>query len=299
MSWEQLPDSVKVSLVSVTSLLLAIIGGSTIFDTLIQRILDRWKQKKDLSSLYRKYSAPLFRSSHELSFRLFNIIYDSRGEFLAKTSFYTGSVERKSISRSDPYFLNYQSMSTLYRLCAFLGWIELYKKETTFLQPMNDRRTRSLELKISDILSDFADRTDGTATNWNTWYEKKRNTFVDPSTNSPPNWKSGNDFLIYREESRAIGESMIEIHQGERNIIGYARFIELLEQETINPTQKWSKVVIGFLEDFYFDPADLRYYRLVQLAIDLVDIAITIDRRAVDPRLIERQSEMRKRLTSP
>jgi hypothetical protein len=90
-------------------------------------------------------------------------------------------------SAEDPYYKRYRLLSTVYRLCAFLGWLELYRQDVTFLNAGEKKDSKLLEKALENIRNDLADGRLNAALDFQKW----------------------NDRLIFREEQRAIGEAMI------------------------------------------------------------------------------------------
>src|SRR5262249_54224216 len=133
--------------------------------------------------------------------------------------------------------------------CALFGWIELYRQETTYLEPDELSRTRSVESAISAIRSDFA----------------------DGQLNEAPDWASWRDALIFREEQRAIGESMIVTNGQSRTIMGYAEFAESFPGTGKLSRERWLARAATFLLDL--QPAkDFRQIRLQRLVAHLSDL---------------------------
>lgn len=150
----------------------------------------------------------------------------------------------------DEYFQRYKLVSTIYRLCAFLGWLELYRQELTFQQGSDGQRSKRLDDIIGQIRSDLA----------------------DGQINEAPDWHIWRDTLIFREELRGIGESLIETRGTTRTVMGYGRFLELLEAETPSMTKHWAGVVTNFFIDVGYEQKDFRQTRLERLTTHLGEL---------------------------
>jgi hypothetical protein len=98
-------------------------------------------------------------------------------------------------------------------------------------------------------------------------------------------WSAWRDTLIFREELRAIGESMIESRASGRSIMGYGRFVDLLNDDGQNSIVTWSKVVFNFLLDQEDTNKDFRKLRLQRVLQHLIDFIELIDKRGIDARL--------------
>lgn len=152
-------------------------------------------------------------------------------------------------SAADPYYRRHRLISTVYRLCAFLGWVELFRQETTFLDPSSGTRERIVDHAIFALRADLADRELNTAPDWEDWH----------------------DVLIYRDEQRAIGESMIIPGSGGRNVMGYAQFCDLVLADTQTSPAKWIWTAARVVLDLK-PPKDFRQVRMQRLIVHLVDL---------------------------
>ncbi len=108
--------------------------------------------------------------------------------------------------RDDPYYLKYDLVNCVYRLCAFLGWLELYRTDGTFLRGPSTQPQQRTEDLFSEVRKDLADPFT---------FEKDKLDARD--------W---NDGFILDDEQRAIGEKMIDRQRSD--VIGYAAFCEIL-----------------------------------------------------------------------
>ncbi|MCA0033785.1 hypothetical protein [Mesorhizobium sp. B263B2A] len=237
--------------------------GIVIKEYFISRSFELWKQDRALEQIYQKYRDPLKLSARELGHRLIEICDTYPTVFLSQQVFDSRPAKQERNCDQDPYYQRYKFVSTMYRLCAFLGWLELYRQELTFYQASRNRHTAKVEKSLSAIRSDLADGHINTASDWDDW----------------------RDTLIFREELRAIGESMIESRGSGRSIIGYGRFVDLLNSDSANPTRSWSQVVLNFLLDLEVGGKDFRRIRLCRILCHLVDFIGLIDKRDLDERL--------------
>jgi hypothetical protein len=184
--------------------------------------------------------------------------------FLTATVLDSRPSGQRQNSTDDPYFRRYKLLSTLYRFCAFLGWLELYRHEITYLHTGSSHRSRELQEAIELIREDFADGQLSTAEDWQTW----------------------RDGLVFREELRAIGESMIESNNTPRTVMGYGRFVELFDSLDSSPMQRWAQVLLNFLLDLGVEQRDFRRVRLQRLVVHLVDVLILLDKDSVEKHLV-------------
>jgi hypothetical protein len=196
------------------------------------RSFERWKERRSLASVKRRYRDPLLLSAQELRWRVAEIVDLYPPPYLRASVLH----HRPDIARNDladPYYQRYRLESTVFRLCAFLGWLELYRRELTFLHG------RRLDRKLAETL------------------ERVRDDLANGELNTAPDLRDWSDRLIFREEQRAIGESMI-VRDATPSIMGYARFYSLSERADADRELWWLLIARGF----FLDPeADLDFRR--------------------------------------
>ncbi|MFN2445803.1 MAG: hypothetical protein ABR606_09520 [Vicinamibacterales bacterium] len=123
--------------------------------------------------------------------------------FLHEELIYTQPPRPVSGSRSDPYYLKYDLVDTIYRLCALLGWMELYRRDPSFLSGPPAERS-AIEVEFAEIRRALAEELSAGGT-------------------AP----AASDGFILEDDQRAIGEQMLH-RRGPTLVIGYAQFCERL-----------------------------------------------------------------------
>jgi hypothetical protein len=166
------------SAVSTVGALLGILLKEYFFS----RSFERWKQRQSLELLYQKYRDPLMLSARELASRTLEIVNDYPTVFLQASVLASHPKRQVKNSDEDRYFQRYKLLSTVYRFCAFLGWLELYRQEITYLHSRNNRHSRELERAIELVRADLADGQLNNAEDWDAW----------------------RDTLVFREELRGM-----------------------------------------------------------------------------------------------
>lgn len=239
--------------------------GIVLKDYFFTRSLERWKQRQTLEQVYQRFRDPLVLAVRELASRTLEILdhYPTvylRGEVLASRP--TKQIEN---SIEDAYFQRYKLVSTAYRLSAFLGWLELYRQEITFLHPGNNKHAKALDVAVGRIRGDLADGQINVAEDWHEW----------------------RDTLVFREELRAIGESLIESRGNTHAVMGYGRYCEQLESGSPNVVQRWSSVVFNFYLDLETHGKDFRRVRLQRMLVHLVELMRLLEPSSVEPHLQE------------
>lgn len=248
---------------SVVGAIIATLGsllGIVIKDFFFARSFERWKQRQTLEQLYQKFRDPLILATCELTSRVIEVLNHFPTVYLTDAVLASRPDKQVENSINDPYFRRYKLVSTAYRASALLAWIELYRQEVTHLHPGNNKHARSLESVVAHLRSDFADGQLNTATDWDQW----------------------KDTLVFREELRAIGESLIESRGSTRTVMGYGRYCECSEATTPNVVQRWAPVMFNFFLEFRADGRDFRLVRLQRLLGHLVELIRLLDKGAVE-----------------
>ncbi|MBI3169053.1 MAG: hypothetical protein HYZ22_11275 [Chloroflexi bacterium] len=260
---------------SVLGAIVSVVGalfGIILKDYFFTRSFERWKQKQNLELVYQKFRDPLILAASELSSRTLEILNQYPTVYLREAVWKSHPQKQTANSNQDAYFQKYKLLSTAYRLSAFLGWLELYRQEITFLNPGNNSTAKSFDNVVERIRSDLADGQINTAEDWLQWH----------------------DTLIFREELRAIGESLIETRGTSRTVIGYGRYCDLLDSDTPNVVQRWAKVVLNFYLDLQSNGKDFRQIRLQKMFTHLVELLRLLDNTSVRPNLQEAYNKFRK-----
>jgi hypothetical protein len=150
----------------------------------------------------------------------------------AREDYIYGQPQRpKETSFQDDYYKKYRLVDITYRLCAVIGWMELYREDASFLNDGEISRRSHLEKIFASIRDDLA------------------NEFTQEKGGLP--WM---DAWILEDEQRAIGEKMLtkvgaaanSANQQYVSVKGYASFCEDLfkiprpEDPTI-PTNPFSQ----------------------------------------------------------
>src|SRR6266581_891878 len=116
---------------SVIAALVTTVGnllGTWLKEFLFVRSFERWKERRTLLSVYRKYRDPLLLAAQELRSRVAEICEQYPAAYLRSSVLDQHPKQLEANLASDPYFQRYRLVSTVFRLCAFLGWLELYRQ---------------------------------------------------------------------------------------------------------------------------------------------------------------------------
>ena len=234
--------------------------GILIRDYVFVRSFEKWKQRQTLEQLYHKFRDPLALSACELVSRIVEILDHYPPIYLREEVLKSRAEKQVINSIQDHYFQYYKFVSTKYRLSAFLAWIELYRQELTHLHSGNSQHAKKLELVVHQLRSDLADGQLNKASDWAEW----------------------KDNLLFREELRAIGESLIETRGTVRTVMGYGHYCEQLELSAPNTVQRWSFVVHNFFVELQANGKDFRQIRLKRLLVHLIELIRLLDGNSVE-----------------
>jgi hypothetical protein len=246
--------------------------GILLKDYFFSRSFERWKQRQTLESIYQKYRDPLRLSARELASRTSGIVEHYPTVYLTTEALASRPERQIENSIDDPYFRRYKLLSTVYRICAFLGWIEPYRREITYLNSGRNTHSRELERAVELVRSDLA----------------------DGQLNNAPDWDEWRDTLVFREELRAIGESMLELRGTVRTVIGYGKFVEQFDAADPSPTQRWAWVVSNFVLGLETKRPDFRKVRLQRLVVHLVRLMELLDEASIEDNLVTARDKWAK-----
>jgi hypothetical protein len=189
--------SVTVGLALISGLVaLASVGLSSYAAIRTTRMQNELETRRDRDSradaikeVMARYRNPLLRSAIDLQGRLCSIV---------ENGFMT-----RHLSSNDPEWQEYGTVSTLFRLAEYFGWVEILRRGVQFLDLGNEERSQELAELLQEISLGFANTHD----------------FPDGA------------FRLFRDEQRALGESVLEPVPGDPRgfqCIGYAQFVERL-----------------------------------------------------------------------
>lgn len=258
------------SIVTVVGSLIALF----IKEYFLVRSFENWKLRNTLKAVFQKYRDPILLSSRELCNRLNEICAEYPSVFLNSKLLKINPKHQINNSQSDPYYQKHKLVSTLYRLCAFLGWLELYRQDITYLDSGQSHTNDKLDACMKNIRADLA----------------------DGHLNKAPDWEAWRDVLIFREQQRAIGEAMIRTDAHSKTVIGFGSFCESLLGKGKNTLTPWTNVASNFLLDLRDDAKDFRKIRLQLLLIHLVDLNEVLQPRKLPDYLKKRRDLWQKKL---
>lgn len=210
-------DSMPAWLQTTLGGALAILG-SIVTLTLTNRMTDN-KTRRELAETYDRHEHQLRLATREL-FEAFSRFTPTLPPFVEESLVYEHPKRPKRPSRSDRYYLKYDLVDSIYRLCAFLGWLELYRTDPAFMRGPSSSKQARIERLFEQVRRDLGAEL----------VEERRHAGCET-------WRDG---FILADDQRAIGETMLNADRSA--VIGYAAFCERLfrDPERVDPTD-WEK----------------------------------------------------------
>ncbi len=243
-----------------TALLSAgVVAGITTILTLVlkehlfPRSLEQWRERQNLAATYRRYRDPIVLAARELASRFVEIHDEFPTVYLDQDLWEVEDPFDLVNDTDNVHFRKYKLLSTVYRVCAFFGWIELYRRDVVFLDAGHDRKNRKLDECLHNVQSDLADG------NWN----------------GHEDWHEWSDRLLFREEQRATGEAMIRGTGAERSVMGYGAFSSAIADQDPVLTRAVRPVLI-FVSNTTHD-RDFRKVRFREFALHLIALIEELD----------------------
>lgn len=215
---------------------------------------ERRREKKTIDLLFNKYKDPIMLATMEFCKRLIEIYTGFPTKYLKKDILKVkpGSLIRNSAH--DEHYLRYKMISTCYRMSALLGWLELYRQEITFLRSSNTKRNKDLEVCL----------------------DKLKNVFADGHIIQFEDWEDWGDYLIFREEQRAIGEFMIVNKGDSKGVMGFLKYLSYFTDKDKLTEHEALTTVINFNTDFK-EGQDFRHWRYYFILIHMKELLILLD----------------------
>lgn len=240
-------------------------------DVFAVRSLEKWRTRQSLDSIFDRYRRPICLAAEELSGRCYILAENSepwRKNFKYQDVKDVTNDHNFDASTSDSYF-RYRILSDAYRLCCFLGWIELYRRELGLINVQNRKLGKMIEDCIKDI----------------------RSTLADGQLNFHFDWEKWKDYLIFREEQRAIAHRMIA-QIPSLGLIDYGTFCESL---TVGSSGRWFTSSVLFFVEINSDH-DFRMTRMKLLVVHLTTLRELLQPGSVLPKHLEGSRRLKREL---
>jgi len=235
---------------------------------------EKWKEKRVLESDFQRHKNWVILAATELCVVLRHLIANERTEFFDENLIHTQPVRPLKTSPDDPYYRKYYLVVSVYRLSAFLGWLELYRQDITFLNSGLADKRNSLDKHIEEIRSVLEN--------------EKLNRAVDGE-----GWA---DAIILREEQRAIGETMIVSDGNTKSVMGYGRYCDLFNPLTGDGQDYWIEKATNFFLIQQNVTKDFRPERIKLLIINLINLIDLLDTTRTQAKLLEWRAEYKQSL---
>lgn len=248
MTWKEILGlTVLAAVITTSGSLLAMY----IKEFVAARWLEKWKNRQSLMTAYRKYQLPVFLAAKELSDRLYGLSRDDndRQEREVGLESIHSNAQREPHAAVTEHYFRYRFFSNVYRLCCFLGWIELYRRDIGTLDVDVLDKNRDLETCLNNI----------------------RGALADGWINEHDNWRDWQDCIIYREELRAVGHAMLTA-EGQIGVLDFGSFTALLESDPDGGAEAKWLVQAALFYDKLRRSNDFRLLRMKILVVYLTDL---------------------------
>ena len=272
-------DLLSLGVLAAVVTMIGNLAATVLKELVLSRSLEKWKTRQSAHAVYRRLRDPLLLASIELLHRIREIVYQAPTDFLDATLLHERPTGPATNSAEDVYYRRYKLISTVYRLCAWLGWTELYRQSVTFLDSGSESANRRLERQVQKVRADLADGHLNDAADWAEW----------------------DDALILREEQRAIGETMLPKGvAGSDGILGYAAYCKAFDDTSATDGQHWLKTAAGFVLNLKVskEKKDFRRVRCLRIICHLVDLVSDLDSSRVSQELKMLRQQAAKDLTA-
>lgn len=248
------PDFLKLGIAAAIVSTLGSLLALFIKEYFLTLHFEQRHERQSIDLLFNKYKDPIMLATMEFSKRLIEIYIGFPVAYLDKAILKMKPDSLARNSAHDEHYLRYKLISTCYRMCALLGWLELYRQEITFLRSSNTKRNIELE----------------------TCLDKLKNVFADGHIIQFDDWEDWGDYLIFREEQRAIGEFMIVNKGDSKGVMGFLRFADCFaDKEKLNH-QEALTTVVNFNTNFK-DDQDFRLWRYYFMLIHMKELLMLLD----------------------
>jgi hypothetical protein len=155
-----------------------------------------------------------------------------------------------------------------------LAWVELYRQEVTFLDSGHDHINSFIDIRVKHIRSALADGHLNTQSDWEDW----------------------EDCLLFREELRAIGESLIYTTENKsRSVMGYAAFQGKFFGEK-SDKEEWINGAVNFFVDLGQKKKDFRVYRLRFMLKNSLELLELFDEEMITPKLKQKKIDIEEKI---
>jgi hypothetical protein len=218
-------DVLGFSVLAAVVTTLGSLAATVLKEFFLARSIERWRAKQQLRDVYLKLRDPLTLATIDLVHRIIEITFESPVDFLEPSLLDSVPPKMSINSAHDSYYRRYKFISTLYRLCAWFGWAELYRQQVAFLDSGQQKTNADFEEHMQRIRSSFADGNLNVAEDWSEWV----------------------DYLIFREEQRAIGEVLIDAQKP--SVVGYGAFCDHFVSDSSTQGNRWIGIALQFLAD--------------------------------------------------
>jgi hypothetical protein len=224
-------------------------------ESLFAQALERWKAKQTVATVYNRYRLPIYLAADELCSRFHGLSRQENERIVRNIGIQDlkSPPMRERHAMVSDHYLHYRFISNTYRLCSFLGRIELYRRDIGALDVETTDKNRRLEQCLRKIRSALAD-------GW---------------INQHPNQPEWTDCLIFREELRAIGSRMIAPGDIPR-VIDFGAFYEIISGDPEGQKEGRWLIQAGLFFDRLVREKDFRLVRMRMIVAHLTELMMLL-----------------------
>jgi hypothetical protein len=230
---DQMPDVLAITAPAAIS-----VAGALVSVFYAHR-LGRNTRIEEADRLAVRFREPMIQAAFNLQSRLYNI---------ARLNFLGLFLTKDAATREER---EYAVLNTVYLIGQYLGWVEVIRRESQYVDPRSRVRNREIVEKLEQIRETFSDSL----------------RLTDPT------------LRLFRGEQRAIGEVMLRpVDSADPGLPrweckGYGQFVEEHETESV---RRWFRRLENDISVIGKDP-EVHLYRLTQLQHDLVALIEVLD----------------------
>lgn len=263
--------SVVGTLITVTGSFIALYAK----EFMAVRSIERWKSREVLTAIYDRYRRPICAAGEELSGRCYTNAMKPRKwrETAGLDLLRTPLSDETPSALANNRFYRYKLLSDAYRLCCFLGWLELYRRDLGLINVNAKPEGQKLEEHIRHIRSALADGQMN-------YHER------------PEQWR---DSLIFREEQRAIAHRMIASGSS-IGLIDFGTFCEMADKELKGgDSDRWFTTAIHFFSNLRTE-RDFRLTRMKWLVVHLTALRQLLQPKSIPDEHIKGSESLKEEL---
>jgi hypothetical protein len=196
-------------------------------------LAERFKRRWQTIEVKRKYSAPIIRAVDDLAARLETVMIEQKN-----IASWLRKIDDSDLSHLP--FDRYFHISTLYLLARLICWVEILKKEQTYLEFSSTRETRQFNAYINLIYA----------------------TLSSPSFTSGRKEPTKSDYWMFFHYLSGVGEMMMRRDERGFSCISFPEFCREYSSTSETKFRTWMLTAENLFIELTCDEQDLRWRRI-------------------------------------